>query len=166
MRSIGQPRSARYDHDEHTLQPTPKVVGCGLLEDSRAESGRHHIRAAAEGQESEGSPQQQTRATASSVTDHAEAGNRHTPHQDRDDDRGPLPPDPWQPAREHTAGNSAGRHAHSSSDAAASPHDAMINRIRRSIASAQAPPSGPNTISGTSAKTPDRPTYAELWVSA
>ena len=56
VRRIGQPRSTCYNHDKHALQPTPKVVGCGLLQDRRPESGRHHIRAAADCQEAERGP--------------------------------------------------------------------------------------------------------------
>ncbi len=56
--------------------------------------------------------------------------------------------------------------SHSSTDATANPHEAMISSTRRSITSAHAPPHSPNTISGTSAKRPERPTYAEFWVSA
>ncbi len=38
----------------------------------------------------------------------------------------------------------------------------MARRVRRSITSASAPPQSPNTISGTRAKAPASPTYAEL----
>ena len=55
---------------------------------------------------------------------------------------------------------------HSSTDATANPHEAMISSTRRSITSAHAPPHRPNTTSGTSAKIPESPTYAEFWVRA
>ena len=47
---------------------------------------------------------------------------------------------------------------HSSTDATASPIEAMISNSLRSIASASAPPQSPNTTSGTRAKMPASPT--------
>ena len=48
--------------------------------------------------------------------------------------------------------------AHNNTDDTASPQEAMISSVRRSIASAHAPPHSPNTTSGTSPNTPASPT--------
>ena len=58
----------------------------------------------------------------------------------------------------HTLSRARADCSHSSTEAAANPHDVMISSRRRSIASAQAPPHSPNTTSGTRANSPDNPT--------
>ena len=52
--------------------------------------------------------------------------------------------------------------SHSMNDVAPIPTVVIISRVRRSITSANAPPHSPNTTSGTNAKAPASPTYAEL----
>lgn len=58
----------------------------------------------------------------------------------------------------HTLSRCNAACSHNSTEATASPIDAMISSSLRSIASAHAPPHRPNTISGTNANRPDRPT--------
>jgi hypothetical protein len=69
-----------------------------------------------------------------------------------------------------TANRPSSSHTSSASSAACSQNPALVrispnvvttSRVRRSIASASAPPHSPKTTSGTSPNTPVRPTYAE-----
>jgi len=96
---VPDPRRAGHGGHLHAHHPAAQIVGHAELNNRAAEHRRDDVGAAGHGQQRErgGQPAHQ-----------AEAGDRGAPHEDGDDDRAALPPDPWDPAGGDRAEQGAG----------------------------------------------------------